>query len=405
MLHITCRTDAGADPADAAVLLKAAQEAASDSLILGNAPAARVHGDGMIFFEKGRNVLLAAAVTGPENQDFIDEMGTAVRNIESVCSAVLPDWDGSQDKLGDARKLLSGLGAFVSQACVPAETIRTDVSVKGELEFHHGFVKLTVTIRNGTAGAMTGASLKLMYNEQALRLDRLEPALPMKGGSVSVGTVDAYERKTLTFYLDPQICTESYAEGVLTYKDVLGALCTALMPRKLTSIVCPILYTDENINVAMLKRMVDEELPQKDTKVFQLPATLVPDVAFQLAKSAVQHHDAKMVREFTETDPFIGESWYYGKAKGREDRIVIRARILGDKRILEFFVASTSTLMLTGMLAELKSDLSKELRNLRMKDTMAQVTSQKEVDAVSITMTLLDKASKAEGAGARPGGG
>jgi hypothetical protein len=395
MLH-TALTDAGEDTKKAAGILKAVQDAATDSIAHGTAPATRQVGDARILFEKGKHLLLAAAVTGTETGDFLDEMGTTVRNIESVCSALLPGWDGTTDKLADAKKLLAQLGAFVSPESAPADVIRADVTAKGELEFHHGFVKLTVTVRNGTFGAITGASLKLMWNEQALRLDRVEPQLPLKGGTVALGTVDSYERKVLTFYLDPQICTESYAEGILTYKDQNGALRTAQMPRKLTSIVCPILYTDENINVAMLKRMVDEELPQKDTKVFQLPTTLVPEKGFDVAKSAVQHHDVKLVREFTESAPFVGEAWYFGKAKGRDDRIIIRARILAEKRMLEFFVASSSTLMLTGMLAELKTDLNKELRNMRMKDTMSQVTSQKEVDAVSVTMTLLEKASQAE---------
>jgi hypothetical protein len=168
------------------------------------------------------------------------------------------------------------------------------------------------------------------------------------------------------------------------------------LPRKLASVVCPIMYSDENINTAMLKRMAAEELDKKDTKVFAVPPALAPETAFDLAEAAVQHHDVRLVREFTEKDPFVGEAWYFGKAKGRDDRIVIRARVLADKNVLEFFVASSSTLMLTGMLAELKADLNKELAAQRGAPEMRQVTAPQEVDAVAMVRTLLDKAAELE---------
>jgi len=128
----------------------------------------------------------------------------------------------------------------------------------------------------------------------------------------------------------------------------------------------------------------------------QEAANIAPERAFDIAKSAVQHHDVRIVREFKEKQPFVGEAWYYGKAKGREDRLVIRARVLGDRRILEFFVASSSTLMLTGMLAELKSDLNKELGAIKGQPVMKQVTEPEEVDAVAQIRSLLDMEAESE---------
>jgi len=156
------------------------------------------------------------------------------------------------------------------------------------------------------------------------------------------------------------------------------------------------MYTDENVNTAMLKRMAAEELDKKDTKVFSVPPSLTLAKAFDIAKSAVQHHDARLVREFVEKQPFVGEAWYYGKVKGRDEKLVIRARVLGEKSLLEFFVASNSTLMLTGMLAELKADLNKELSSQKGKPSMTQVTRAEDVDAVAQIRTLLDMESEAE---------
>jgi hypothetical protein len=161
-------------------------------------------------------------------------------------------------------------------------------------------------------------------------------------------------------------------------------------------VVCPILFTDENINTAMLKRMASEELERKDTKVFAVPQSIAPEKAFELAKMAIQHHDVRLVREFVEEKPYVGEAWYYGKAKGRYDKMVIRARVLGDKNVLEFFAASSSTLMLTGLLAELKVDLNKELARQKGIPEMVQVTAPEMVETLAMEMTLLDKATEAE---------
>jgi len=197
--------------------------------------------------------------------------------------------------------------------------------------------------------------------------------------------------------LDPQICTESYLEGLFVFKDAEGQLDAVKMPRKLVSVVCPIMFTEQNINVAMLKRMVMDELDKKDAKVFSLPPEVSPDDAFRLGKAAVEHHDMKLVRELINREPFLGEAWYYGVVKGREDkdRLVARVRVLGDKKILEFHVACSSTLLLTGMLAELKSDLNRELEQTK-REAMRQVTSTEEVSAVSQIRSLLDKMAEDE---------
>jgi len=52
--------------------------------------------------------------------------------------------------------------------------------------------------------------------------------------------------------------------------------------------------------------------------------------------------------------------------------------------------------MLTGMLAELKADLNKELEAQRGRPQVAQVTAPEEVEAVANVRTLLDKASELE---------
>ncbi|MEM4729558.1 MAG: Ig-like domain-containing protein [Thermoplasmata archaeon] len=399
--HTTRRIKADMDVEVMTSMLKAVQDFVKDSL--GMAEGAELgsmeYGENRIILEKGRYVILAAVITGEEPDGFRDEMKSAIRNIEGEFGAVLMTWDGTPAALAGARRYLTSLGSYTPAPAAAAGAEKDRVSLRSELEFYQGFVRMKVAVKNNMPTVIREVALKLVYNERALRLDRIEPEFHMEGREILLEDIEPGEKRTVAIYLDPQICTESHIEGVLTYKDAQGNLETAKLSRKLASVVCPIVYTDENINTAMLKRMAVEELDKKDTKVFSIPPGLTPQKAFELAKSAIQHHDVRLVREFTERSPyFVGEAWYYGKAKGREGKLVIRARVLGEKGVLEFFVASSSTLMLTGMLAELKSDLNKELEALKGRPVMRQVTRPEEVDAVAQIRTLLEKEAEAESA-------
>jgi len=52
--------------------------------------------------------------------------------------------------------------------------------------------------------------------------------------------------------------------------------------------------------------------------------------------------------------------------------------------------------MLTGMLAELKSDLNKELGSMRGRPVMEQMTRADDIAGMVMNRTLLDKAAEAE---------
>jgi len=357
------------------------------------------YGGNKILMEKGRYIIIAVEISGNEPAGLRDEMKNGVKDIESEFGPVLESWDGTPAALSGAKRFMTRLGAFQPATIHALEKPKDNVSLKAELEFYQGFIRLKVAVKNDSPTLIADASFMLVYSKQAFRLDHIEPNYPYEDG-LQLGVVKPREKKTAAFYLDPQICTESYIEGILTYKDAGDNLETVKMKKLRAAVVCPIVYTEENINTAMLMRMAAQELVQKDTKVFMIPAGIPPQKAFDISKSAVQHHDVRLVREFTQKDPFVGEAWYYGKAKGRDDKLVIRTRVLAQKNVLEFYVASSSTLMLTGMLAELKSDLNKERDAQKIRSQMKQVTEPEEVDAIAAIRTLLDMESEAEtGAG------
>jgi N-acetylneuraminic acid mutarotase len=399
ILHTTRRMKADMDVDIMTSMLTAVQEFVKESM--GREEGAELgsmeYGGNKILFEKGRWVIISAVITGGEPSGFRDEMKSVLRNVESEFAAVLPAWDGIVTRLVGAKRFMAQLGAYRPAEETAAGKPMGDVSLKAELEFYQGFVRLKVAVKNAMPTMIAKATFKLIYNDGVFRLDHIEPELERTKDEVSLGIVEPGEKRTVAFYLDPQICTESYIEGVLTFKDAQGGLHTLMMPRKLASVVCPILYTEENINTAMLKRMAAEELDKKDAKVFSIPPAITHQKAFEIGKAAVQHHDLRLVRELVEKEPYIAEAWYYGKAKGRDDRLVVRVRVLKEQQVLEFHVASSSTLMLTGMLAELKSDLNDELSLKQVRGGMEQVTDARKVDALQSIMSLLDKASEQDG--------
>jgi hypothetical protein len=99
------------------------------------------------------------------------------------------------------------------------------------------------------------------------------------------------------------------------------------------------------------------ELDQKDSKLFNIPPSVSTTQALALGKRAVEAHDVRFVREFSEKEPYKAEAWYYGRTRGRDAKLVIRVTAREDGRTLEFMVASNSRLVVTGLLAELRADL------------------------------------------------
>jgi hypothetical protein len=317
-----------------------------------------------ILLEADRNLILAVVISGPEPDGLRCELVQALRDIEAEYSPVLPGWDGDLVALAGTRRFLVALGNFRAGELSELERrvearLPTDVKVMSEVEFYQGFARLKVAVRNEGHMLVADAALDLHFNEDILRLDRIEPAYQMSGKRVVLGNIGPNEKKTVAYYLDPQICTESAVDGVLTYRDAKGVFKTAPLKRRMVTVVCPIFHTEENINTAMLRRMITDELDQRDSKLFVVPERLPMQEAFSLGKRSVQGHDVRFVREFVEKEPYKAEAWYFGKTKGREAKLVIRVCARGEGRTLEFFVASGSRLAVTGLLAELRADLVK----------------------------------------------
>jgi hypothetical protein len=396
--HNTRRLKADLDLDVMTSMLRAVQIFVRESLGMGDRSelGGMEYGENKIVLQKGKHVVLAVVISGDEPSDFREEIRGVIHDIEGEYEPILTNWNGVAADMAGAKKFLNRLG-FQRSWQSPVIRPKAVVTLSSELEFYQGFVRVKVAVKNSMPTVVRNSALKIIFNEKVLRLDRIEPEYTIEGHDIILGDIEPHEKRTVALHLDPQICTESHLEGLFVFKDAQGQLDAIKMPRKLVSVVCPIMFTEHNINVAMLKRMIMDELDKKDVKVFSLPAHMTPQEAYQIGKAAVEHHDLKLVRELVHWEPYNAEAWYYGTVKGRQekDKLVTRVRALGDKRVLEFHVACSSTLMLTGMLAELKTDLNRELE-ARRRELMRQVTSPEEVSSISQIRTLLDKMAESE---------
>jgi len=409
--HATRRLAAGVDTDILSSMLTAVTSFVKDALsrTTDASLGSLEYGDSKIILERGKWTYLAVVISGgQEPPELRGDMRQALRNIESEYGPALAEWDGNAATMADCKRLLAPLTAFSLPAAAEAGQQKAegvDVDIMSELEFYQGYVRLKVAVKNSSPSFIMDSALKVIYNDKALKLERVEPEYPVSGREIMLGNIGIKEKKTVALYLDPQICMESYIEGTLTFKDAQGGLHHIDMKKKLASVVCPIMHTEENINIPMMRRMLEGELDQKDTKIFSLPAGLDPERSFEMCKRAVQGHDIRLVREYVEKTPtFAGEAWYFGSVKGRPDRLVVKTAVRAETGSADFYVASNSRLVVTGLLAELKNDLNREYKKERPSERQVEpITDQERRERIRKQGYLMDRHAEGEApSGASP---
>jgi len=127
------------------------------------------------------------------------------------------------------------------------------------------------------------------------------------------------------------------------YYDAKGGVQRLEMERRQADVVCPLLFTKEHANTAMLRRLIKEKLDQSDMRMFTYTKELSPEVALVLGKPVAGGDNVQLVREYVvEGPPFEAEVWYYGETKVKGYRMVMRLSVLDGKKAIEFFAASTA---------------------------------------------------------------
>jgi hypothetical protein len=127
-------------------------------------------------------------------------------------------------------------------------------------------------------------------------------------------------------------------------------------------LVCPVFFTKENANTAMLRRLIRERLHMSDLRVFLYPPSMGPSEAFEVGRSSLGG-DIQRVSEYVVDDPvYEAEAWYYAETRVKGYQMVMRVTVLEDKGVLEFFCASTAMEPITGLLAESRRELDRAMR-------------------------------------------
>ncbi len=381
-------------------MLAAITAVITDSLRREGALESMRYGEYTILFHQETNFALAVVIRGKETDRLRADLAEIGRSVGRDYGGVLDPWDGQTATFKGVPRYFAALEAGSIKVLGASGEKAEQVRILSAVEFFQGFVRMKVAVKNTTETIITDGQLKILYDRTALRLDHVEPDYELDGSEVLLGNVAPGEKKTVAFYLDPMICMESTVDGILTFKDAKGKLAHVEMKRRAVDIACPIFYTKQTINLAMLKRLVADS-SYNDSKVYQVPRGIPWPEALEIAKESVGGHDVRPVRTFEETTPsFVGEAWYYGAAQNTNEEIVIRATVRESTGTLELFVACSNLASLTGLLAELGHGLNHVLVRRRGKEggKTAMVTDPAIKDELARASSLLDRMSEGQAA-------
>ncbi len=265
----------------------------------------------------------------------------------------------------------------------------SEAKILRETEFFRGFIRMKVAVQNDMSSVLTDVSYKPIFDEKVLRLNHIEPDYIIKNGEIRLGNLNPKERKAIAIYFDPMMCTKSNIDGTISYKDAGGNFKTGTMRAMEVNIICPIFFTEETANPAMLINLVKNVLKHQDSKVYNIPQDLTSSKAFEISKEAIQQRDIKHIRDFRQKSPYVAESWYYGVTKVNQNQMVIRSEIRDETNSIQIFVASSDEKALTGLLAELGHNLDTALKEKGITQPIQQVTNITIKDSIVQRSSLL----------------
>lgn len=360
--------DAVEDAESVGVMLVAVQDFIRDSFKQGDAVDKMSYGDSAVMLKRGNHVILAATVFGKVDAGFQEQIEEMVHQVEGVYAGIIEEWDGNKKQLAGLEGILAPLWAptkDLSRADVLLAVKVPEVQMVSGIEFYQGFVRLKVAVVNNTPSVITSVTIDVDRNQEVLRLHQIEPeGYRTEGTKVGIGVLNPGEKGTVAYFFDPQMCTESVIDGVCRYKDHQGKIHTITMKSRKAEVVCPLFFTKEQANTAMLKRLVEEEIKHYDVKAFAVGAEAERDEfkdLFASVQSIISSHDVNLVRDFSKDDPYFAEAWYHGTTR-KGFQVVIRAVVDSKAQRVEFYVATESMRAVTGLLAELSHNFDRLAR-------------------------------------------
>lgn len=235
------------------------------------------------------------------------------------------------------------------------------IRILRETENIQGYIVLKIAVENNSHFVITDVNIDLRVDDKVFRVEKVEPEYKRKGDSIYIPNINGNEKKTVAFYLDPKICTTSMIDAIISYKDHEGKIHTAPMKTKKVSVSCPIFFTTEAINIAMMKNLLSRVLHQQDCRIYTIPEGITLSKAFDLAREVMSGRDVFLVRDHITYQPFQAVAWYFGETKVEKHRIVVKIEIDEKEKVIVLFAATDNGKVLTGLLAEMGRNLRERL--------------------------------------------
>lgn len=262
------------------------------------------------------------------------------------------------------------------------------IKITRETEYYQGYIRFKMSVSNDSPYVITDVFLDFIFDDELLRIEKYEPEYTIKRDKLLLENINSWNSKSVAVYFDPLICSRGTDINCqVTYKDYQGKLNHVFMEPLGIEVICPIMKSDQDINVGILKELI-EFLPCRDSRVYEIQSGFDVKKLVKLSSEIVQKHDVIHVRTLHTRDENTWEIWYYSKTKVAKEDIVIKVSILAEYQTIELFAATQNAKALTGLLAEIGRSLKESIES--QVNSMNRVVNITIKDSVVLRSNLLD---------------
>ncbi len=270
---------------------------------------------------------------------------------------------------------------------------KKDISITRGCEFYQGFVRLKVSVKNNSKHVITDVKLDFKYDHNIFFINEQRDCSRFVNGASLMGNIHPKNSSTCAILFDPLICSNNTEITCLvSYTNSKGKIRSEEMKPISIKITCPLLQTDNDINIGMLKNLVNK-LAYKDNRVYALKDNFDDNKLEVLLRDTIQRHDVKHVRTCAKIDGSQTEVWFYGNTKVNNSKIVLRTSIVhleDNSQYIDFFAAAEKQDHLVGLLAEMGNELKHRLEEFtKDKKLVHQVFNIEIIDSVVTRPTLI----------------
>ena len=247
----------------------------------------------------------------------------------------------------------------ISSTLDQERTVKKHLKIIREYEYIGGKIRLKVGIVNHSDNVLTNLAIRFDLPD-SLKWIIHEPNLKRRGDTIHIARLGGNEKIAISLYLEPINCLESMINATITYFDSKDQPQAAIMTPKKVSISCPIFFTREEANIARVKK-IQLQLKYEDHKIFPLVKSNKSELIFNKILGSIGKHDVKLVQKEFSLDNNKGEAYFYGVTKVKKDKMIIHLILDSTHQIIEISVNGDEQEPITGLLAELESEIRDQL--------------------------------------------